>query len=440
MKQNTKYEFFITHFETILLGFIISLIIFIAYLVYYNDNQKNYNVTCPQPNGQCIAVATTPMTQNQIETLAEQLGVPKTQQAVTKALQQQKNANALPAATMTQNQIETLAEQLGVPKTQQAVTKALQQQKNANALPAATINYGKVALASQGPGVSYPVSSQFESSPYFIIFDPTNGSYILTSNPNINYGAGQGTQIEQYMANLGVRNVIAGAFEQNTLNNMRFNIYPGVIGSGQDVLTSYLTGKLLPIKTHPSLQNAHPIYLAAVKNQVYYEPTIKNIIMAKCARCHSGATRNLMDYDNLKTYSDSGLLSNMVQGPMYRFAGNDAKTIVDWVNNGAPEKPQTANQVNFMGGFGGQRCPVGIQSNIPLDQITYTNTIKNVLNRDCLSCHSGQFRNLTTYKNVKMYADNGLLKKLVQLGGPMHRFAGPDSHLIIAWVDNGAPR
>ncbi|MBF0396286.1 MAG: hypothetical protein HQK78_05910 [Desulfobacterales bacterium] len=221
---------------------------------------------------------------------------------------------------------------------------------------------------------------------------------------------------------------------------MKFNIYPGVIGSGQDVLNFYLTGKLIPIKTNTALQNAYPLYLAAAKNQVYYEPTIKNIIMTKCSNCHSGATRNLMDYDSLKAYADSGLLSNMVQGPMYRFAGNDAQTIVDWVNNGAPEKPTAGNQVNFVRVFGRQGCPMGTQSNIPLNQITYTNTIKDVLNRDCLTCHSGQFRNLTTYKNVKMYADNGLLKQLVQIGGPMHRFAGPDSQLIIAWVNNGAPR
>ncbi|MBF0396287.1 MAG: hypothetical protein HQK78_05915, partial [Desulfobacterales bacterium] len=61
--------------KTIVIG-VISLIIFIACLLYYNDNQKN-NVVCPQPNNQCITVAA-PMTQNQIETLAEQLGVPKT--------------------------------------------------------------------------------------------------------------------------------------------------------------------------------------------------------------------------------------------------------------------------------------------------------------------------------------------------------------------------
>ncbi|HUV49754.1 MAG TPA: hypothetical protein VMW78_01865 [Anaerolineae bacterium] len=178
--------------------------------------------------------------------------------------------------------------------------------------------------------------------------------------------------------------------------------------------------------------------------KVYYENTIKNIIMADCARCHSGMTRNLMDYDNLKLYADSGMLAGMVQGPMSRFAGNDAQTILNWINNGAPEKPVT--KANFIpgphaAGPNGQICQPGASlPNTQKNQITYNNTIKHILSRNCLRCHSGQFRNLTTYENVKMYVDNGLLKALVHIGGPMHRFAGPDSRLIIAWINNGAPQ
>ena len=181
---------------------------------------------------------------------------------------------------------------------------------------------------------------------------------------------------------------------------------------------------------------AHPVILAqaipAKSNRPYYEPTIKGIIQADCGRCHSGPTRNLMDYDSLKTYADTGLLETMVQGPMRRFAGNDVQTIIDWVQQGAPEKP-TAKAAAFVQG------PRGPNRQGPNGQITYSNTIKQVLARDCLRCHSGPFRNLTTYKNVKMYADNGLLKTLVLPGGPMHRFSGPDTREIIAWINSGAP-
>jgi hypothetical protein len=184
---------------------------------------------------------------------------------------------------------------------------------------------------------------------------------------------------------------------------------------------------------------APPSSLALAKaNQIYYENTIKNIIQADCGRCHSGVSRNLMDYDTLKAYADSGLLGTMVQGPMRRFAANDADAILTWIANGAPEK-SSLTTAKF-GGGPAPCTPGGQPLQTPDGRITYSNTIKTLLAHDCLRCHSGQFRNLTTYENVKIYVDNGLLKTLVQRGGPMHRFSGPDSRYIIAWVDSGAPQ
>jgi mono/diheme cytochrome c family protein len=200
-----------------------------------------------------------------------------------------------------------------------------------------------------------------------------------------------------------------------------------------------------PQTTQASYQQggvSHTPLIAAASKKVYYEPTIKKIILADCGRCHLGAVRNLTDYDSLKAYASSGMLSAMVQGSMGRFAGGDTQTIVTWVTNGAPEK-SPGIQANLIPGPcpGTPRYQPGVQlPNTPNDQTTYNNTIKCILAGDCLRCHSGQFRNLTTYENVKMYADNGLLKQLVKMGGPMHRFAGPDSRLIIAWVNNGAPK
>ena len=200
--------------------------------------------------------ATAPMTQNQVETLAEQLGVPKTQQAVTQALQrQQGKAGAASAAAppMTQNQVETLAEQLGVPKTQQAVTQALQKQNQAKTV-AANIYYGKVAIASTGPGLGYSVSPQFGASPYFIVMDPAANSYSVVTNPNANR-AGQDIQTGQYMVDLGVSNVVAGGFTANamqTLQSLRVNVYPGVTGTVQDVIGAYVAGNLITANTAPA--------------------------------------------------------------------------------------------------------------------------------------------------------------------------------------------
>lgn len=181
---------------------------------------------------------------------------------------------------------------------------------------------------------------------------------------------------------------------------------------------------------------------------IFYESPIKQIIRADCGRCHSGPTRNLTDFDSLKAYAEGGLLQTMVQGPMRRFAGNDVGTIVKWIEAGAPEKPNAAAPAGFFrkapvntppcpnpGTTPGTDGAVASQGTQP----TYTGTIKDVLAKDCLRCHSEPFRNLTTYKNVKMYVDNGLLKTLLLPGGPMHRFAGPDTRLFIAWINNGAP-
>jgi mono/diheme cytochrome c family protein len=77
--------------------------------------------------------------------------------------------------------------------------------------------------------------------------------------------------------------------------------------------------------------------VTAASRNIYYDPTIRNIIQADCAGCHGGAVRNLTDYDNLNAYVQSGMLEAMLQGPMAQFAGNDASIILDWTAAGAPE-------------------------------------------------------------------------------------------------------
>jgi len=204
-----------------------------------------------------IPTSITPfMTQNQVETRAEQLGVPKTPQAVNQAIQQQRIQQQLThpqtqwvAATtpMTQNQIETLAEQLGVPKTQNAVSQALKKQKQAKV--AANPYYGKVAIASSGTTLSSPVAIQFDTSPYFIITDPVQKKYKVVANPNANDPGNQGVQTAQYMVDLNVENVVASNFNpmaENTLHMLRINIYSGVTGTVSDILNSYLSAQLIP--------------------------------------------------------------------------------------------------------------------------------------------------------------------------------------------------
>jgi predicted Fe-Mo cluster-binding NifX family protein len=176
---------------------------------------------------------------------------------------------------MTHNQVETLAEQLGVPKTQQDVAKALQRQRQARA--AANLNFGKVAVGAMGPGPGYQVSHQFGASPYFVVFDPSQNRHRVVANPNANDATGRGIQTGQYIVDLGVSNVIAGSFNQNALNTLRtlrVNVYSGVTGSVQSALSGYLAGQLVPVNTYPNAQAGFPggYFPAAQPAPMYANP------------------------------------------------------------------------------------------------------------------------------------------------------------------------
>ncbi|MBF0498323.1 MAG: NifB/NifX family molybdenum-iron cluster-binding protein, partial [Deltaproteobacteria bacterium] len=163
----------------------------------------------------------------------------------------------------TQNQIETQAEQLGVPKTQQSVQNAQQRQ----ARPVANINYGKVAVASAGPGVGYQVYPQFGASPYFVIFDSAQNTYRTVANPGAVTVGGRGVQTGQYLVDLGVSNVVAGSFSSNALQGLRtlrVTSYAGVTGTVQDALAAFTTRRLVPVGTNlPNIQAASPQTLAS---------------------------------------------------------------------------------------------------------------------------------------------------------------------------------
>jgi predicted Fe-Mo cluster-binding NifX family protein len=214
--------------------------------IYRGKRSRNLFLNMPG-NAQQAAAATTPMTQNQIETQAEQLGVPKTQQAVQQALRQQGRLVAA-AAPMTQNQIETQAEQLGVPKTQQAVQQALRQQRNT--APVAQMNYGKVVVAAMGTDLNSTVATSFSKSPYYIIYDPVQNIAKTLANPNYNDLTGSSVQSAQYMVDLGASNVIAGnisAQAAQNLSSLRLNAYSGISGQVGQALNLYRSGQLHPV-------------------------------------------------------------------------------------------------------------------------------------------------------------------------------------------------
>lgn len=91
----------------------------------------------------------------------------------------------------------------------------------------------------------------------------------------------------------------------------------------------------------------------------------------------------------------------------------------------------------------GAAPPCAPGANVPqagTQTITYSNTIKGIVERNCLRCHGGPIRTLNTCDQVKAYANNGLLKMMTQPGGPMSRFLTADeSHQISAWIKAGSP-
>ena len=150
---------------------------------------------------------------------------------------------------MTQNQIETQAEILGVPKTLQDVQRAQQQQRQQQVQPVALPAPGVVAVAVNGPNLNSPVHHQFGSAPYFILYDSTKNAYQSLGNPNFNDTNGRALQTAQFLADKGVRNVISGNISATgftTLKNLHMNVYTGATGSASHILALYSQGQLVP--------------------------------------------------------------------------------------------------------------------------------------------------------------------------------------------------
>jgi len=255
------------------------------------------------------------------------------------------------------------------------------------------------------------------------------------------------------LRNLMSYNAVKAYADNGMLAGMVQSLMSTFAGADADTIMAWIDMGA-PRQAKPTTSNqAAPAGFAsaipAAAGGVYYEPDIRDIIGNDCSPCHSGGARNLMDWDNVRAYVDSGMLAAMLQGPMAQYAGSDAGVILNWIDAGAPENPPRAGAgpapIAFGrpcpspgGGPGGLGGPGG-QGYPPQANITYADPIEGLLAKDCLRCHLGPFRKMTTYGEVRMYVDNGLLEALVRPGGQMHRFAGPDARLFLAWIRAGAP-
>ncbi|MBI5481362.1 MAG: hypothetical protein HY906_21060 [Deltaproteobacteria bacterium] len=77
----------------------------------------------------------------------------------------------------------------------------------------------------------------------------------------------------------------------------------------------------------------------------------------------------------------------------------------------------------------------------PTNAPTYSGSVAEIVSRNCLRCHGGALRNLSTYQNIRSYAQSGLLGMMIQPGGPMSHFLAPaEAPQLLDWVDAGEPR
>jgi len=77
----------------------------------------------------------------------------------------------------------------------------------------------------------------------------------------------------------------------------------------------------------------------------------------------------------------------------------------------------------------------------PINAPAYSGTVSEIVARNCLRCHGGALRNLSTYQNLRSYGQSGLLMMMIQPGGPMSHFLAPaEAQQLIDWVEAGEPR
>jgi len=186
-------------------------------------------------------------------------------------------------------------------------------------------------------------------------------------------------------------------------------------------------------------------HFALAASGVYYEPDIRDIVRKDCARCHSGSLRNLMSWDSVRSYVDNGLLAAMLQGPMRQFAGPvDANAVLAWIEAGAPENPPrrtgatTASTTASTTAAATTAATTGTEGAAAAQPLTYSGAVEPVLARDCLRCHLGPYRKMTTYEEVKALVDSGRFQTMLAPGGLMAPFAGNDAQTLLNWSKSGA--
>lgn len=73
----------------------------------------------------------------------------------------------------------------------------------------------KIAITSSGNTLGSFVDRRFGRSPFFVIYDTSDGAYEIVPNPNANHLEGAGPASVRMVAAKGVKKVVSGEFGVN---------------------------------------------------------------------------------------------------------------------------------------------------------------------------------------------------------------------------------
>ena len=120
----------------------------------------------------------------------------------------------------------------------------------------------KIAVSASSPELSSPVDPRFGRCAYFIFVDSETLQFEAVENPNVTFSSGAGIQSAQLVASKGTNVLLTGSCGPNafqTLHIAGVKVVVGTIGTVQDAVQQYKSGKLQPtaqpnVSSHSGMQ------------------------------------------------------------------------------------------------------------------------------------------------------------------------------------------
>ena len=108
----------------------------------------------------------------------------------------------------------------------------------------------KIAISISGNKADFPFDPRFGRAAAFCLVDTETGAWSVHDNPALSASGGAGVQAAQFVAKLGARAVVSGAYGPNaadTLSPAGIEMYLAPTGetlTAAEVLALFKTGKL----------------------------------------------------------------------------------------------------------------------------------------------------------------------------------------------------